>query len=287
MRTICTRYFFSIPLAVILIFLLFPCLEAFAQEAPMLELTIKLTLEKGKFENAVITITKDGAPYRVIDPNKSKYNMNLELGSTFLFVFSKVGYITKSVIFDLHIPPGREKEYFAQFLAEINLAPQPEDNIITYSQPVGMVKYSNSNGDFDFDKDYSATASEQQKKDEKNSVPREKAPPPPKPEVVKPKATASIAPSKPIPVAIKKADYVPTPEKPKVVPQEPYIPPKPVVKNKEERIVQRDRLKITTVNVVIDGIDYNYRMEEYSWGGTYFYKGERNITESTYRRETD
>ena len=259
-----------------------------AQEPEKLHFKIKFTVDKGKLDNALITITRDGAPYRIIDPNKGKYNINLELGSSFIFVFSKPGYITKSVVVDTHVPNGREKEYFAEFIAEVNLEQQPEDKIITYSQPVGKVKYSKPSGDFDFDNDYTATAKEQQKKDIQNSVPKVKAAAvaPTKPAIVVSKPP-EIAPSKPIPVQVNTPEYKSTPEKTKVVAKEPDAPPKPIVKNKEERIIQKDRLKITTISLNVDGIDYSYKKEEYSWGGVYFYKNERNISESTFRKETE
>lgn len=286
MKNVRTFYFKHI--RILLLMMLAPSSLLFAQEPGTLHFKIKFTVDKGKLENALITITRDGAPYRVIDPNKGKYNVNLELGSAFVFVFSKPGYITKSVVVDTHVPNGREKEYFAEFIAEVNLEQQPEDKVITYSQPVGKVKYSNPAGDFDFDNDYTATAKEQQKKDIQNSVPKvkETAVPVVKAPAVasKPKETVS---SKPVPVEVKTPEYKSAPEKPKIVANEPDVPTKPVVKNKEEHIVQKDRLKITTISVNVDGIDYIYKKEEYSWGGIYFYKNERNISESTFRNETE
>jgi hypothetical protein len=257
-----------------------------AQEAK-LDLRVKLYIEKGKLENALITITRDGQPYRVIDPNKGKYKLDLELNSNFVFVFTKMGYISKSVIVDTHVPKGREAEYFAEFLAEVTLEPQPEDQIITYSQPVGKIKYSVPAGDFDYDNDYTATAKVQQQKDKERAIPKPKEPVP-NPRITPPAVPKTeTPPSKPIPVAVKQPEYKPTPGLKKKEEPIPDPPSKPIVKNKEERIIQKDRVKITLVTVKIDGVEYLYKKEEYNWGGVYFYRDEKNITESAFAKETE
>ena len=258
-----------------------------AQYENKLNLKVKLNIQKGNMENALITINRDGQPYRVIDPNKGKYKLELELNSDFSFTFTKMGYISKTVLIDTHIPKGREEEYFNEFIADVTLEPQPEDKIITYSQPVGKIKYSNAAGDFDYDNDYTATAKVQLEKDKAS------APPKPKPPTPNPKPTPPVTPktetppSNPIPIAVKQPEYKSTPEPKKVVvtPEDP--PPAPNPKDKEERIIQKDRLRITLVTVKTSGKEYVYRKEEYSWGGTYFYQDEKNITESAYLKETE
>lgn len=257
-----------------------------AQEAK-LNLKVKLNIEKGKMENALITITRDGQPYRVIDPNKGKYKLDLELNSNFIFAFTKMGYISKSVIIDTHVPKGREEEYFNEFIADVTLEPQPDDKIVTYTQPVGKIKYSVPSGDFDYDNDYTASAQEQVKKDKERAVPKPKDPTPnPRPESP-PVAKAETPPSKPIAVAVKQPEYKPAPEVKKKEDPLPDPPAKPVIKDREEQIIQRDRVKITLVTVKIDGVPYYYKKEEYSWGGVYFYKNEKNITDSAFAKETE
>ncbi|HSH64301.1 MAG TPA: hypothetical protein VLB84_00540, partial [Bacteroidia bacterium] len=210
MKNICEQYLTK-TLAVLAWLLIFFPSVLFAQEAK-LNLKLKLYIEKGKLDNSLITITRNGQPYRVIDPSKGKYVLDLELNSDFIFAFTKMGYISKSVIIDTHIPPGREKEYFNEFIAEVTLEPQPEDKIITYSQPVGKIKYSVPSGDFDFDNDYTATAKIQQEKDKERAVPKPKAPTPnPKP-TPPPVPKTETPPSKPIPVAVEQPGYKPSPE---------------------------------------------------------------------------
>lgn len=258
-----------------------------SQEEAKLNLKVKLYIEKGKLDNSLITITRNGQPYRVIDPNKGKYVLDLELNSDFVFAFTKMGYISKSVIIDTHVPKGREEEYFNEFIAEVTLEPQPEDKIITYSQPVGKIKYANASGDFDYDNDYTASAKEQQQKDKERAVPKPKEPAPNPRPTPPPIAKTETPPSKPIPVAVKQPEYKPEPEVKKRVETPPDPPSKPIVKDKEERVIQQDRLRITLVTVKINGLEFVYKKEEYSWGGTYFYKDDKNITESAFAIETE
>ncbi|MCW3083723.1 MAG: hypothetical protein JWP12_1089 [Bacteroidetes bacterium] len=271
----------------LLFILLISFSAALAQDAPKFSIKLKFSIDHGGLENSLITITRDGKPYRVIDPNKGKYNIDLELGSEFSFTFTKPGYITKVVIVDTHVPNGREKEEFAKMVSEVSLQPQPEDQIVTYSQPVGKIKYTMARGDFDFDNDYTKTAQEMEKKAEANPTPKPKPPTPNPRAETTPPPTQTIAPSNPIPVAVKQPEYKPEPPKPKPVEVIPDPPAKPIVKNKVENVVQEDRRKITNITVTIDGVDYVYKKEEYNWGGVYFYKNGKNITESTYNKETE
>lgn len=280
------RYYVNIHLFAGMLLLLFST-SLSAQDAPKFSVKLKMQVESGNLENALITITKDGKADRVIDPNKGKYNLDLDLGAEYKLVFTKMGYVTKAIIIDTHVPNGREKEDFAKFTATVELAKQPEEEIITYSQPVGRIKYSGMVGDFDFDKDYTASAEAMIKKAEANPTPKPKPPAPnPRPDT-KPPPTTTVAPSNPIPVAVKQPEYKPEPPKPKPAVVVPDVPQKPIVKNKEEKIVQEDRRKLTIVTVNIDGVDYVYRKEEYNWGGVYYYRNDRNITERTYEKETE
>jgi hypothetical protein len=257
----------------VVMLLLFLAGTLFGQENTF-SLKVKFSVNGGGLDNALITITKNGNPYRVIDPSKSKYKLDLELGAEFLLVFTKQGYITKSLLVDTHVPNGREKEEIREYIATVELAKQPEDQVITYTQPVGRITYSNLEGEFDADKDYSQKAQDMVKKAESNPAPK------PKPVVPPPV-------SKPIPVAVKPPEYKPEPPKPKPPVVEPVVPAKPIVKNKEEKIIQEDRRKLTIIVVNIDGVDYTYRREQYNWGGLYYYKDGRNITESTFYKETE
>lgn len=236
-----------------------------------LDYELKIKIEKGGLDQSKITITKNGSLFRVID-SKSKYNIELDFGVEYVFTVSKAGYITKSIVVDTHIPDGRDQEEFVPFESLITLFPQPEDLEITYTQPVGRIEYSNSVGDFDFDKDYAAKSIEAQKQAE--------AAPKPKP---KPKQEPIV--SNPEKVE-KKVEYKTEPTPPKPVVKNIDPPPTPVVRTVVETTVQQDKLKITYRTVTINGVEFVYRKEEFSWGGVYFYKDTKNITENTYEKDT-
>lgn len=270
----------------VLLLLLLTGFYSFAQDPSTFSLKVKFSIEGGGMENALITITKNGSPYKVID-SKSKYNLDLELGADFLLTFTKPGYITKSLAVDTHVPSGHEKDEFNQYIATVELAKQPEDQEITYTQPVGKIKYAQVEGQFDADKDYSQKAQAMVETAEAHPKPKPKPPAPnPKPET-KPAPTQATPPSNPVVVPVKQPEYKPEPPKPKPVVTVPDVPAKPIVKNKEEKIIQEDRRKITIVTVNIDGTDYVYKKEEYTWGGLYFYKDGKNITERTFEKETE
>ncbi|MGZ4048203.1 MAG: hypothetical protein ACXVNN_02505, partial [Bacteroidia bacterium] len=59
---------FSILIIVILLFTC--CLSSFSQApAPVFSVKLKFSVQQGGLENSLITITKNGSPYRVIDPS--------------------------------------------------------------------------------------------------------------------------------------------------------------------------------------------------------------------------
>jgi hypothetical protein len=267
--------------------LLFISLSSNAQDAAVFTVRLKMEVEEGTLEHALITITKNGKPDRVIDPSKGKYNIDLDLGAEYALAFTKMGYVSKTVIIDTHVPKGREQDEFAKFSATVELAKQPENEVVTYSQPVGRIKYSMMAGDFDYDKDYTATAETMIKKAEANPTPKPKPPAPNPRPVTTPPPTQTTPTSNPVPVAVKPPEYTPEPPKPKPAVVIPDIPVKPMVKNKEEKSITEDRRKITIITVNIDGVDYVYRREHYTWGGLYYYKNGRNITESTFEKETE
>src|ERR1043165_5312466 len=69
-------------------------------QAPQYSIKFKLSIKDGDMKNSLITITKNGAPYKVIDPSGGKYSIDLDFNAEYLFTCTKTGYITKSVIID-------------------------------------------------------------------------------------------------------------------------------------------------------------------------------------------
>ncbi len=208
---------------------------SYAQSDAKITIRFKVVVHDGDMKNTQITITKNGTPYKVITPDGSKRSIDLDLDATYTFSTTKMGYITKDIVYDTHIPSGRETEPFAIFQSIVELWPQPADAIITFSQPVGRIQYDEKSKDLDYDRDYTNTALEMQKQAMAHPVKKTKPPaPPPPPKVV----------SKPIPVEVKQPEIKhEPPPKPKVVEKVPVVPEKKIEKQFEQRVIQEDRKK--------------------------------------------
>jgi hypothetical protein len=259
-----------------------------AQDAVKFNIRFKLEIEKGDLKNALVTIYKNGVHYRVIDPSGGKYKIDLDLGADYTIVCTKMGYVSKTLAVDTHVPIGREKDDFAKFNCTVSLDPQPEDAIMSYSQPVGKIKYNQDVNDFDFDKNYTSSSLQVEKKVEEKPAPPPPPPPPPK-EIPKekPKEEKPKEESKPIPIVVEKKEEIHEKEKPKPKSPVQVAPEKKSNKNITEQTIQDSRKKITIINVNIDGNEYVYRKEEWVWGGIYFYKNNVFITERTFALETE
>ncbi len=247
---------------ILLVVLFFSSTILYSQVAPNLNVTLKLKIKEGDLKNSQISITKKGAPYKVIDPSKGGYAVDLNLGYEFEFTYSKLGYITKIVLVDTHVPEHRENGVFEKLVCEVELEKQPQEHSINHSLPSAKIAYSNSKGDFSFEKEYDPKAEKTREK-EKNAVSQK----------------AKITPgtnsqNNAIPVIIKQSEN--KTESPSY---------KPAVKNREEKVIQEDNKKITIITINNGVKDYIYRKEEYGWG-TYFYKDNKGITENTFTNET-
>lgn len=236
---------------------------AIAQGKNVFIVNFELGIIDGETGNAKVSISKNGTFYKLVDAKRGKFTLTLDFGAEYIFACTKIGYISKSILFDTHVPEGRENGDFGEFDAAVGLKKQEEGEEIVYGQPVGKVTFDAKKDDFDYDTDFTLKADEMQKKAK----------------VVASQKTPSI------PVVEKIAEIKKIEEKPKVVLPE-TVPQKKIIKNKTERITQEDRKKITTITVNINDVDYVYKKEEYSWGGTYFHKGNSYISEQTFEVET-
>lgn len=242
---------------ILLILLFFSTTNTFfAQDVPKIIVTVKLKILDGDLKNSQITITKKGAPYKVIDPSNGDYDVDLPLGFEYVFTFTKVGYVTKSLIVDTHVPEHREDREFAKQISETQLEKQTGKLEDRYVHFTGKITYSIVKGDFDFGK-VSSTKTEKILKNE-NEIP-----------VVKPK----------------KNPVVVTDNKP--VNKQTKLPITPTLKNRNERVIQEDYRRLTIITIIIDEKEYVYTKEEYNWGGTYYYKDGKGIIESTFKKETE
>ncbi|MES2139498.1 MAG: hypothetical protein V4511_07295 [Bacteroidota bacterium] len=230
-----------------------------AQEIPVVNVTLKLKIINGDLKNSQVTITKTDAPYIVIEPNKEGDAVDLPLGFEYSITFTKMGYNTKRMLVDTHVPENREKGDFERQIADITLeklSGKLEDN---YVQMIGKIKYSMTKADFDFDKG----AVPKEDKTKKND-----------------KAIVTTNP-KPISAPQKQSDPV---QLPTVVDKsEPGS--KTTGRNKVVKVISEDYKTITIITLTINGKDIIYKKEELGWG-TFCYKDGKRITGDTFEKET-
>jgi hypothetical protein len=242
---------------VLLVLLFFASSVLYAQEIPVVNVILKLKIVNGDLKNSQITITKTDAPYIVVEPNKEGDAVDLPLGFEYTITFTKMGYNTKRMLVDTHVPENRERGDFERQVSEVTLeklSGKLEDN---YVQMIGKIKYSMSKADFDFDKG-PAVKEDKTKKIDKTPLPSN-----PKPITSSPKQSQSTP-----PVVNKSEPATQTKGKNKVV-----------------KVISEDYKKITIVTITIDGKDIIYKKEEYDWG-TFFYKDGKRITGDTFTNET-
>ena len=269
---------------VLQVMLILSFFSSYSQNDAKFTVRFKMTVHDGDYKNAVITIKKNGSPFKVIDVDGGFTSVDLDLNADYTVTCSKMGYITKELTYNTRVPGGRAADEFAKFKCVVELFPQPEDKVVTFSQPVGRIKYSIEINDFDYDK-----ALEMQKQAVEHAVPAPKppAPPPPPPPAPPPPPKEKVV-SKPIPIEIKQPEVVHEPPPPPKKKDPPRVdPPKKIEKSSIERIFQDDRKKTTVITVTINHEDILYKKEEYNWGAVYFYKNNTYITETTYRTETE
>lgn len=242
---------------ILLLMLFFSPYILYPQEIPIVNVTLKLKITGGDLKNSQIEITKTGAAYIVIEPNKEGDAVDLPLGFEYTITFTKMGYNTKRILVDTHVPENREKGDFERQISEVTLekiSGKLEDN---YVQLVGKITYSKSKTDFDFGKEPAAKENKT-KNNDKASLP-----PNPKPISSSPKYSDPITP------VINKSEPA----------------SKPTGKNKVVKVISEDYKKFTIITITIDGKDIIYKKEEYDWG-TFFYKDGKRITGDTFTNET-
>jgi len=252
----------------ILILLLFSFGTINAQETPKLNVTVKLKIKNGDLKNSLISVTKAGAPFKVIDPNTEEDNLELPLGFEYTLSFTKIGYTTKNVIIDTHVPQNREKGKFAKQIIPIELEKASGKQSGSNSQPSNKMEYSTAINDFDFGKNI-AKADDTHKTEQPVSDVK----------------TQHI--SAPLPPA--RLNRVPPSKKqPETQPVESVVKKTVTGKNKKDvRVIQQDTKKTTIITITSDGKDVVYKKEQFSWGGVFYYKDGVNITQQIFEQETE
>ncbi|MEP7264548.1 MAG: hypothetical protein ABI772_08620 [Bacteroidota bacterium] len=133
-------------------FILFTA-SAFSQS--FLEVPVKLDIEKGTMEGVLVKVKKEGKD-AFTQSGSSKMRLKLDYNKRYTLIFTKDGYVTKTIEFDTHAPSERIKDGFEPYAIGVKLFEQESDkHTVVYNQAVGLVKYDSILDEFGYDTDYS------------------------------------------------------------------------------------------------------------------------------------
>lgn len=249
-------------LAVLLLLMGFS-INGLAQNPQKLNVTVSLKIKDGDMKNALVTITMRNEPYKVLDPTKGEEVVDLPLGYEYEFKFTKLGYATKSIIIDTHVPEHREERAFKKQHFKVELEKEPNGG-----QSNVKLAYNMKIADFDFYQGkFSDDAAQKNVKENTGSNTSNTS-----------KNNTNTTKELSNGVKVNDSAKVNTAIK---------QPKNPNIKIKDKKVTQMDTKKITIITINSYGIDYIYKKEEFGWGGTFYYKNDISITESTFVSETE
>lgn len=218
----------------------------YSQKVTFLEVPVKLEVEKGDLDGVVVKVKKDGKD-AFTQSGASKMRFKLDFDKKYSLIFTKDGYITKTIEINTSAPADRINKGFEAYKIGVKLYKQGEENnTVVYNQPVARIKYDQNIDEFNFDTDYSKSilsAIALDNDEEKTAAP---APVPPTPTPTPAPVAAVVPPSPPAPTPVPPTP-APTPEPvaavvppapaapaPVVTPEPPVVVKKEVEKPKEE-----------------------------------------------------
>lgn len=139
----------------IMISLLFLFSVYLSQARELLDVPVKIDVDKGNIEGVTVSIIKNGIAATTIE-GKKKMNLSLEFNRTYTLVFKKENYISKSIEFDTHVSAGRIEEGFEPYEMGVKLFRQNDnENIVVYNQAVAHVGFDKTLDAFSYETDYS------------------------------------------------------------------------------------------------------------------------------------
>ncbi len=117
-------------------------------------------IENGNYAGQKINLAKDNTVITVLSESK-EFKFFLDFDSQYIITFSKPQFITKQFLINtMNIPATRMKYPFDPVKFSTTLQPQPDSQIVTFTQPVGLIGYNKSVEDFDYKTNYRKTAEE-------------------------------------------------------------------------------------------------------------------------------
>jgi hypothetical protein len=116
----------------------------------------KVSVTQGTVGGVDARLQRDGQEISISVNEKGEFKSTLAWNQNFLFVFSKKGYIAKSIKFSTEIPDNVTMGAIEPYMLLVELSPVMV-NVDTafFENPVGFIKFDSVINDFDFDRDYS------------------------------------------------------------------------------------------------------------------------------------
>ena len=109
----------------------------------------------GTFEESKVKVLKNGQPDFTL-PGKASMKLKLDFNYDYTIIFSKPGYITKTVEIITNVPAERISRPVDPYMIGVRLFKQYEGiNIVVYNQPVAKIQFDLFKDEFDYDTDYS------------------------------------------------------------------------------------------------------------------------------------
>ena len=109
----------------------------------------------GTFEGTKVKVLKNGKPDFSLR-GKAAMRLKLDFNVDYVLIFSKPGYITKSIEVITNAPAERISNPIEPYKIGVRLFKQYEGiNIVIYDQPVAKIQFNKFKDEFDFDTDYS------------------------------------------------------------------------------------------------------------------------------------
>jgi len=136
------------------LFVVLNCLTISLSAQNFLEIPVKLEVEKGDLSEVVVKVKKDGKD-AFTQSGASKMRFKLDFNKKYSLVFTKPGYITKTIEINSSAPAARIGNGFEPYKIGVKLFLQNEENMVVYNQPVAQIKYDANIDEFNFDTDYS------------------------------------------------------------------------------------------------------------------------------------
>ncbi len=125
----------------------------FAQQN-FLEIPVKLDIEKGNMSEVVVKVKKEGKD-AFTQSGASKMRFKLDFNKKYTLIFSKPGYISKTIEVNTKAPSGRISSGFDPYKIGVKLFLQNQENMVIYNQAVAQIKYDQNLDEFGFETDYS------------------------------------------------------------------------------------------------------------------------------------